>query len=252
MASSIALTVVNKVLSTTGDYSALPALTDSPANIAERVLDFCNITLADLEGASIWPALKVEGTFTGDGTTTAFTYLGAEDIPAHGISSVWVVGGDLLDELNTPQFDRVRAQGASGAAPKYFTRSFVNNKPVVEIYPAPAAASTVRTTMYRRATPLSYVASTTLTPETWTTTEFDDNLVVYGALMHLDAYDGMDRGYKVLYDGIKTAVVAQNTRNTLRVPLGEYVRWERKAPGAWSNPLFVESYLKDNPEYTTP
>jgi len=33
------------------------------------------------------------------------------------------------------------------------------------------------------------------------------------------------------------------------VPLGEYVRWNKKVPNAWQDAVFRDSYMKEHPEY---
>ena len=60
MASNSALTLVNRILSTTGDYSALASLVGSPAAIADRIIDFLNIALSEVEQVSEWPELREE------------------------------------------------------------------------------------------------------------------------------------------------------------------------------------------------
>lgn len=247
MASNSALTLVNRILSTTGDYSALASLVGSPAAIADRIIDFLNIALSEVEQVSEWPELREEASFNGTGSAVEFIYVGASDVPPNGIGSVWIVGGDLLYELSGPQFDKVKAQAASGAVPRYFRRGYdsITSKPSVEIYPAPAAGTgNVKVTMYKRAT--RFVAGD---DSATNKTELDDSLLIHGALMHMDAYDGMDRGYAPAYEKMKENAVMANTRNTLRVPLGEYVKWSKKVPGAWQDPVFRDSYMKEHPEY---
>ena len=254
MASSTGLVLVNRILSTTGDYENIADLTTSPAGIASKIIDFFNIIVSDMEQASEWPELRIEEAFTAPAPSgsnpTSFISVNTNDIPPNGVSNVWVVGGDLLDELSPSQFDKVVAQNASGTVPRYFRRSYdsATSKPTIDIYPAPVLNDVVKVSMYRRATKL-VITSPTGTPADGGTTEFDDGVLVYGVLAHMDAYDGVDGGYMNLYRAMKETAVSANTRNTLKVPLGEYVRWNKKVPNAWQDAVFRDSYMKEHPEY---
>lgn len=192
MASSTALTLVNKVLRLTGDYKAVSTISGSPANIAERIIDFMNLVLGDIENKANWPILRVNATGTGDGTNDIFDFTGSEDVRTGGAVSVWIAGQDRLDELTPEQFDRALTEGISGQ-PLYFQRGVSSTgKLQVQILPTPANGDVINMTAYAKATRLDAANDSS-------TTEFDDDLLVYGALMHMDLFDQIDRGYAALY-----------------------------------------------------
>ena len=67
MASDTALVLVNRIFRATGDYTSVATVVGSPADIAERAIDFLNITLKDLARLIDFDVLAASFTGTGDG-----------------------------------------------------------------------------------------------------------------------------------------------------------------------------------------
>ena len=201
MSSSTALQLVNKVLILTGDYQPLSTIANSPADIGARIVHFLNEAIADIDSAINWPQLRITATGTGDGTSDLFDFSGTEDVRFDGAISVWIPNVGRLVELPPQEFDSVQAENVIRGNPVYFMRGVgQGNKLQLQIYPVPANGQTINLTAYRRATRLDPAVDTS-------TTDFDDELLIYGAMAHMDAFDGMDRGYgpmfqKALYDAI--------------------------------------------------
>jgi len=193
LASSTALDLVNTVLRTTGDAKPVTTIAGSTGGIAERIIDFLNLVIGDVEKRNNWPALRSNSQGTANGVDDIFEFTGAEDLRVGGAVSVWISGsGELLQELTPEQFDAALSSGQSGT-PIYFQRGVAaSGKLQVQIYPKPTAGSIVNSSGYKKATKFT-------TADDTATTEFDDELLVYGALMHLDLYDGLDRGYAALF-----------------------------------------------------
>jgi len=210
MASSTALTLVNKVLSTTGDYAELASIASGPAGIGTRILNFINLVIAEVGRAANWPQLRVNATGAADGITGIMEWSGSEDVRSDGPVSVWVATytQDPLEEVTPYQFDRiVGAKVYSGGPPAVFQRGVSSaGKMQVQLYPTPALGDTINVSAYRRPTQL--VADTD-------TTDFDDDMIVTGALAHLDLYDGMDRGYVAQFKDIKRQLYTQAYGNTM-------------------------------------
>jgi len=214
MASSSALTLVNKVLSLTGDYlPTATAITGLPGYIGERIINFLNVVIGDVEKATNWPVLRVESSGTGNGTDTKWTFNGTEDVRVGGGVSVWIPQIGNLKELDAEQFNEIKALDSAGGNPRYFVRyvDAVSGKLGVEIFPAPLSGQVINMTAYRKATRLDAAIPTG-------TTDFDDDILVYGALKHMDAFDGMDRGYAAQYQNHLNDMIVSTHSNV------DYVR----------------------------
>jgi len=199
------LNLVNRVIRTTGDGQEVTTV--SGDLLAERITDFLNQTIGDVEQVANWPRLRVDAQGTGDGSSGTFDFTGTENIREDGPVSVWISGdGRVLDELTPIQFDAQLSKSLTGK-PLWFQRRVASTGKVsIQIYPVPASGSTVNMSAYKRATRFSSSTDSG-------TTEFDDDVLVYGALMHLDAYDGLDRGYATLFKrhlDMKVAMVYSN------------------------------------------
>jgi len=246
MARSNSLSLVNTVLSRTGDFPSLSTLLNSPANIAGKIVGMMNTSLAKIESVTAWPQLRITESFIANGGSTVFTYTGAEDISPTSIISVYIAGGDSLVELTDQQLDRVKSH-TNGTTPRYFRRSFIpsnntNSQPSIEIYPTPPINAVITVTYYARATRFSINSDTSKT-------DFDDELVLAGALYYSDLYDGLDRGYKAIFDELLSLVARDNSRNTLHVTIDDWFRVASKNPNAWNDSLFIEAWQREHEEY---
>jgi hypothetical protein len=197
--SSTALTLVNRVLAVTGDYKSLTTISGSPAGIGARIVEFLNLTIGDVEKRTNFPFLRVNSQGTGDGTNDIFVFSGTEDVRFGGAVSVWLAQNGVAKELTPSQFDAVVASpnttSASTTSTDYYFQRGVDattNKLTIQLYPTPPTGVTINITAHKKATRLDSATDTSVT-------EIDDDVLVYGALMHMDAYDGMDRGYSALY-----------------------------------------------------
>lgn len=190
---STALTIVNDVLLLTGDSSPLTAIDGSIGSIGERVRSFMNLTLSDIEKKANWPELRVNSQGTADGITGIMNFTGTDDVRADSAVSVWISAHKVMDEVTAEQFDIIVASQRMIGLPQIFQRgSDATGQLQIQIHPMPAAGSIINVSAYKRATRFTTDTSTT---------EIDDDLIRYGTLMHMDAYDGMDRGYSALFKG---------------------------------------------------
>ena len=211
--SSTALQLVNKILVLTGDYQKLVTIAGAPADIGERIVHFLNEAISDIDSQANWPQLRLSVTGTGDGVNDTFEFGGTEDVRFDGAISVWIPNVGKLVELPPQEFDRVKAENVIRGNPIYFLRGVSpTGKLQIQFYPIPSNGQTLNVTAYRRATKLDPAIDTSVT-------EFDDELLIYGAMAHMDAFDGMDRGYgpmfqKALYDAVfKTYLNTEYRRN---------------------------------------
>ena len=202
---STALVLVNRVLNTTGDYQDLTSIDGAPVDIGTRILNFLNTTIAEVELITNWPVLRQDLTATTRGDTV-YTYLDTYDIRTEGPVSVWLDGDKQLEELAAEQFDKIKARDGTSGTPRYFQRRVGAGKQLsIEILGTVAAGGTLNVSAYRRATRLTTDSSTT---------EFDDDILVLGAIMRMDAYDGLDRGYAGLYKNMHGALVNSKFKNS--------------------------------------
>ena len=189
---STALTLVNEVLLLTGDYQQVTTIAGNPANIGERIVGFMNLTISEIEKSANWPILRVNSKGTADGVSSTFSYTGSGSLNADAAVSVWIEGQGKLDEVTPAQFDEIFASTSITGLPSVFQRGATTTGLLeIQVYPTPTAGAIVNVSGYRRATRLTTVDTST--------TELDDDLIKYGTMMHMDAYDGMDRGYAQLF-----------------------------------------------------
>jgi len=91
--------------------------------------------------------------------------------------------------------------------PKIFQRgSSATGSLQIQIHPMPSAGSIINVSAYKRATRFTTIDTST--------TEFEDELITYGALMHMDAYDDMQRGYAALFKSAVNGAVLKLYSNS--------------------------------------
>ncbi|NOR56980.1 MAG: hypothetical protein GQ474_00475 [Sulfurimonas sp.] len=201
MASSTLFELVNIVLRTTGD---LDELTDNtlgttvalaPSGIGKRIVDMLNLTIGKIERESNWAQLRENSVGTTDGVNDTYEISTVNDVKQGAPVAVWITDSGRLEEVTAEQFDKLRADGGSAAGiPQYFQRGVsATGNMSVQLYPMPATGYTVNVSGYRKATKFSQP------PVDTETTDFNDDLLTTGALMHLDVYDGQPRGYDGLF-----------------------------------------------------
>ena len=219
MANSTVKELVNKVLRLSGDAKPLTAtetIDGSLGGIAERILEFFNVVIADVEMKTNWNFLRSDSFGTTDGINDTFEFTGADDVAAAKAVSVTIDGVGSLQELSPAQFASQLAIGTL-TTPTYFTRqTSAAGKLQVQIYPTPPAGQTLNVTAYKTATRFVVGTDTTVS-------EFEDTLLIYGALMHLDSYDGLDRGYAQLFGSHLANTLMTNFGNReYRVTMDSY------------------------------
>lgn len=216
MSSSTSLALVNKVLSLSGDLTPdLTAITGSTGGIAERIVEMLNLVIGDMERKFNWPFLRVNVQGPADGITGIMDFVGPQDIRSGGPVSVWIEGSTRMEEVTAEQFDLLAAE-QSVTTPAVFQRGVAAGGGLeIQIHSIPAAGEIVHVSAYSRATRLSATVTDT--------TEFDDDVLVLGALMHLDAYDGLDRGYAGKFKEVMSDYVSEVARNSqIRVEVESY------------------------------
>jgi len=193
MSSSTALALVNDVLLLTGDYSSLSTVAGAPGAIGERIIGFLNMTIADIERRGNWPELRVNAQGTADGITGIMTFSGTADLRADGAVSVWIPNHGELEEVSPEQFDIIVASGKMTGLPNIFQRgSDATGKLQIQIHPLPVSGTVINVSAYKHATRFTNTDTSI--------TELPDDLLRLGALMHMDAYDGISRGYAALFE----------------------------------------------------
>jgi len=215
MPSDNALNLVNRVLRTTGDYQPLSTVVNSPAGIAERIIDYLNLVVEDLDRKIDWPVLYSSFIGTGDGAMTVFMSSGIPSSVNSAISCT--IDRHVATEISRKALLEKRAQFPTAHGEYYFYRmAGVNNELGVDIYPAPANGSQVIVASTQR--------PTRFTVDDNSTTEIAaDDLLVLGALGHLDAYDGVERGYFQLYEAEKNRMwTYMNSNSQYRVEPESY------------------------------
>ena len=225
MASSSLFELTNIVLRTTGDLAELSDSggTDDVANasggIGKRITDFFNLTIGAIEKRSNWSVLRFNATGVADGTNDVYEFIGSNDLRAGGTVSVWMAGQGMLEELTAEQFDKRLAEddGANGV-PTYFNRqSNASGILQIQIYPTPASGEVINVSAYQKATKF------TQPPVDTETTQFDDDILVNGVLMHLDLYDQIDRGYATLFkDQLDISVMESISNRQIRIEADSY------------------------------
>ena len=195
MASDTALNLVNEVFVLTGDYTKVTTVVGSPADIAERVIKFMNITVNDLARKIDFPILESSFTGTGDGTNSQFISSILTFSPNSAISCT--VNTYALEEVSRKRLNEARDTNDLSGVPQYFaTISGANNELGVDIYPTPSNGATIK--VLASSNPTLFTVSDT------STIELDVNdLIVLGAIAHMDAFAGMERGYMQLYEAAR-------------------------------------------------
>lgn len=206
MASKTLLELVNEVLLTTGDYSKLTTVINSPGDIAERIMNFLNMTIEDIERTADMPELRYDFSVTADGVNSIWDAPGPVDVRPDSAVIV-TVDKYSLEEVTPGMLHAMKAAGTVAQPPKFFARNASPSGLLsIEIYPTPASGSQIDIVAYKRATPFTL-------SDTATTELMNNNLLVLGALAHIDAYDGMQRGYMQLYQMAKQDMIAQRFKN---------------------------------------
>jgi len=204
---STALSLVNDVLLLTGDYGALTTITGSPGDIGERIVGFLNLTISDIEKKANWHELRINAQIAADGINDTYSFTGTGDIRPGSAVSVWITSLSELDEVSPEQFDIIVASRKLTGRPVIFQRGSDSTGTLqIQIHPMPSSTDTINISAYKKATRFTTVDTST--------TELDDDLIKYGALMHMDAYDGMDRGYASLFRDALNSAIAQTYSNT--------------------------------------
>jgi len=208
------LNLVNRVIRTTGDSKEISTVTGSL--IGERITDFLNQTLGDVEQVANWPRLRVNAQGIGDGADDIFEFTGSDNVREDGPVDVWMPNISPLEELTAAQFDKQLAMNNSGT-PLWFQRGVASSGLVqIQINPTPANGDTINMSAYKRATRFSSIVDTG-------TTEFDDDILIYGALMHMDAYDGLSRGYAALFKNhLENKVLSVYSNRIITVHVDSY------------------------------
>jgi len=184
------LNLVNRVIRTTGDSKEITTVTGSL--IGERITDFLNQVIGDVEQVANWPRLRLDATGIGNGVDDTFEFTGTQNVREDGPVSVWIETKGLMEELTPVQFDIKLSEPVSGISAWFQRRVAASGLAEIQITPTPASGDVIHMSSYKRATRFDSTIDTG-------TTEFDDDVLVYGALMHMDAYDGLQRGYAALF-----------------------------------------------------
>jgi len=196
MASDTCLNIVNKVLRMTGDHEVITTVVGSPANIAERVIDFMNIVLKDICKKIEFPELFTAFTSTANGVDTQYVADGFVTRPRSGLTCT--VDNTLLEEVSHRRLHELRAQNTYTGLPVVYARiAGVNGELGIDIYPMPPSGSTI--TILAAKEPTLFTVSDTSTTEVQA-----DDLLELGAIAHMDAFSGMERGYMQLYEAAKS------------------------------------------------
>jgi len=195
MASDTCLNLVNKVLRLTGDSEVVATVVGSPANIAERIIDFMNIVLQDVCKKIEFPELFTTFTSTADGTSSQYIAAGFTTRPRSGLTCT--VDARLLEEVSHRRLHELRAQNSYTGLPVVYARIAGSNGELgIDVYPIPASGATI--------TILAAKEPTLFTVTDSDTTEIQaDDLLTLGAIAHMDAFSGMERGYMQLFEAAK-------------------------------------------------
>jgi len=199
---STALVFVNKILSLTGDNPALTTLAGSPGSIADRIINFANLVIADLNDAPVnWEQLRVEMTGTGDGASTEYQVSTTDIVYPEDIEEVTIFQNPIT-EVTKAQMQRYMSQNLSGN-PQFWSRKLGTlADAAVDIYPAPGTAHTITMSAYRQPVYFDVAVDSG-------TNDFDDRIMIYGTLAQMDGYDGLDRGYGAMYATTKSRMITK-------------------------------------------
>ena len=226
MASSTLFNLVNSVLRLSGDLNDITDtggtsdVHDAAGGVGRRITEMLNLVITKIEREGNWAALREDSFGTTDGVNDTYEFIGAADARGSGTVAVWVSGYGRLDEVTAEQFAKLVAEGGVAAStPLYFQRQLsAAGNLQIQMYPLPAANLTVNVSAYRKATKFS--TNPAVDTET---TEFDDDILVTGALMHLDLYDGLQRGYDVLFkDALNMMKLESMSNKHIRIEFEDY------------------------------
>ena len=192
MPSDTVLNFVNKVALTTGDFNKLTTVVGSPANIAERIVHFMNMTLRDLLRKVDFPIMHTSFSGTGDGVNAEFA---TSVVDARAFSDIIVtIDTYSIEEVGREKYLGMVASNSEPGLPKYFMRSVgTANELTVLIYPIPANGASI--TISTDAEPTLFTVADASTTEV-----AEDDLILIGTIAHMDAFSGMERGYMQLYE----------------------------------------------------
>ena len=218
MSSSTTLVLVNKVLRMTGSFKQLAAITGSVGGIGERIIEMLNLAMTDIETKANWPELRVNAQGTANGTDDIFLFSGSENVKADGPVSVWIATEDTMEEVTPAQFDKIVAGTTLVGNSQVFQRgSSATGVAQVQIFPVPSSGEVVNMSSYKRATRLDDTTPSAVT-------EFDDEILVMGAIMHMDLYDQINRGYtKRFNDMLTNRFMSYFSNNAIRVEIDDYI-----------------------------
>ena len=205
--SSPALTLVNDVLSLTGDAGSQTTIAGS--GISERVVRFINIVSDQINARPInWTQLRTNAQGTGDGVNDIFEFTGADDVQSTSVISVWLPAYGRVTEVTARQFDDAVADPSiTYTQPTIYQRGTnTAGQAQVQIYGLPASGDVINMSAYKKPTRLDPTDDNSVT-------EFDDDILILGTLMHMDAYDGLDRGYASLFNDRLDLMVLEEMRN---------------------------------------
>jgi len=206
MASSTALELVNRALITTGDYAKLNTVINSPADIAERIISFLNLVVADVGRIMDFPILSEVFNGISDGTSSKFQSSTGTGMAANSVRSC-SVNGIRLELVTDAQLVSYRADGIAGLAQFFSITRLPTGELEADVFPTPASNL-----------PVSIIASNDPSPFTLvdtSTTEYTgmDDILLLGVLQHMDAFDGLNRGYAKLYAEAKLKLYTHMNRN---------------------------------------
>jgi len=206
MASSTALDLVNQIIVMTGDYSKLSTVVNSPSNIAERIINFLNMAVRDIAKSADLPELRYDFVGTADGTNFIWDVTGADVRPDSAV--VVTVNQYTMEEVSPGKLQMLRKEGSyNGGRSRFFARSASSSGLLsVELYPTPANGDTIEIVSYKR--PTLFTVSDTSTTEI-----MNDDLLILGALAHMDAFDGLNRGYIQRYEVERNRARTQRWKN---------------------------------------
>ena len=195
MPSDTVLNFVNKALRITGDYEPLGTVVSSPANIADRIVDYANIVLDDVTRKIEFSDLDLSFSVVATGIDNEYVVAGALTRPNSALTCT--VGTTVLEEVSRQKLHEIRAQNLYTGQSRYFARfAGTIGELGVDIYPLPPAGETI--------TVLGSLEATKFTVADASVTEIQaDDLILLGIVAHMDSYSGMERGYMQLYEAAK-------------------------------------------------
>jgi len=195
MSSDTVLNFVNKTLRITGDYEPLATVIGSPANIADRIVDYMNIVLDDITRKIefrelITPFISIANGVDSEYITTILTTRPRSSL---GLS----IGTMPVEELAPIDLNKMRDQNLGISGTQYYARiSGPNGEAGVDMYPTPVQGTEIR--LYASQEPTKFTVADASVTEVQA-----DDLILLGTIAHMDSYSGMERGYMQLYEASK-------------------------------------------------